>query len=169
MRERDVRGRRRVVLGGVLLGLGVGGFFDGIVFHQILQWHHMVSSVRPATTLEGLRTNTLGDGLFHFGPYLLTLLGLALLWSASRRGHHPWPTQLLSGAVLAGWGLFNLVEGLIDHHLLGVHHVRPGPSQLGWDLAFLGWGVLLLGVGWALLRAARREAGEAPAGEGFLP
>ncbi|MCK1539441.1 DUF2243 domain-containing protein, partial [Bradyrhizobium sp. 176] len=28
---------------GVLLGLGLGGFFDGIVFHQLLQWHHMLS------------------------------------------------------------------------------------------------------------------------------
>lgn len=25
---------------GILFGLGLGGFFDGIVLHQILQWHH---------------------------------------------------------------------------------------------------------------------------------
>ena len=30
--------------GGVLLGLG--GFFDGVVFHQLLQWHHMLSGPR---------------------------------------------------------------------------------------------------------------------------
>jgi uncharacterized membrane protein len=30
---------------GLLYGLGLGGFIDGIVLHQILQWHHMVSDV----------------------------------------------------------------------------------------------------------------------------
>ena len=51
---------------GILLGLGLGGFFAGIVFHQILQWHHMATSAGfPADTLEGLRWNTVLDGLFH--------------------------------------------------------------------------------------------------------
>ena len=34
---------------GFLLGLGLGGFFDGIVLHQLLQWHHMASSWRSAS------------------------------------------------------------------------------------------------------------------------
>jgi uncharacterized membrane protein len=36
---------------GVLIGFGVGGFVDGIVLHQILQWHHMLTSAgyRPTT------------------------------------------------------------------------------------------------------------------------
>jgi uncharacterized membrane protein len=29
---------------GILLGIGLGGFVDGIVLHQILQWHHMLTS-----------------------------------------------------------------------------------------------------------------------------
>src|SRR4051812_24192423 len=41
-----------------LFGLGLGGFFDGIVFHQVLQWHHMVSTWYPPTSLENLRINT---------------------------------------------------------------------------------------------------------------
>ena len=32
------------VSAGVLFGLGLGGFFDGIVLHQVLQWHHMLTS-----------------------------------------------------------------------------------------------------------------------------
>ena len=28
---------------GILLGIGPGGFVDGIVLHQILQWHHMTT------------------------------------------------------------------------------------------------------------------------------
>ena len=52
---------------GILLGIGLGGFVDGIVLHQILQWHHMLTSEGdyPPTTVAGLETNTLWDGLFH--------------------------------------------------------------------------------------------------------
>jgi uncharacterized membrane protein len=32
------------VSAGILLGLGLGGFFDGIIWHQVLQWHHMLTS-----------------------------------------------------------------------------------------------------------------------------
>jgi uncharacterized membrane protein len=47
-------GRRRVVWGTVLLGPGLGSFFDGIVLHQMLQWHHMVTSAGyPALVLFG--------------------------------------------------------------------------------------------------------------------
>jgi hypothetical protein len=69
---------------GVLLGLGLGGFFDGIVLHQLLQWHHMVSSVESFSpeTVPGLRTNTLADGLFHAVTYIFTVLGVTLLWRA---------------------------------------------------------------------------------------
>jgi uncharacterized membrane protein len=65
--------------------------------------------------------------------------------------------------MLAGWGIFNVVEGLIDHQLLGVHHVRDdlgGP--LSWDIGFLVFGVLLIVGGWLLhqsgLRALERRA-----------
>ncbi|HEU5099504.1 MAG TPA: DUF2243 domain-containing protein [Roseiflexaceae bacterium] len=36
--------RRPLSVAGIWLGLGLGGFFDGIVFHQILRWHHMLTS-----------------------------------------------------------------------------------------------------------------------------
>jgi hypothetical protein len=43
--ERTVPRRVFPTEAGVFLGLGLGGFFDGIVLHQVLQWHHMVSLV----------------------------------------------------------------------------------------------------------------------------
>ena len=52
-------------------------------------------------------------------------------------------------AARSGWGAFNLVEGLVDHHLLGLHHVRDGAAQLAYDLAFLVLGALLVLVGLA--------------------
>jgi uncharacterized membrane protein len=154
--------RRRGLSDGIavpaaLLGVGLGGFVDGIVLHQILQWHHMVSPAEgyPATTVRGLEVNTLWDGLFHAVAYLFVLAGLVLL---GRRHRGPGSTAASSGEILGwalvGWGVFNLVEGIINHHLLGIHHVRSGPHQLAYDLGFLALGVSLLLVGWLLARPA---------------
>jgi uncharacterized membrane protein len=149
---------RPLITAGVLLGLGLGGFFDGIVLHQILQWHHMLTSAGyPATSVENLEVNTLWDGLFHAATYIFTLVGLFLLWRAFQHTGTRWSMRILIGCLLVGWGLFNLVEGIIDHHLLGIHHVRPGPNQLVWDVGFLAWGAIMLIGGWSLIRAGHRE------------
>jgi uncharacterized membrane protein len=153
---------RRLIWAGLLLGIGLGGFFDGIVLHQMLQWHHMLSSQGnyPVDTIAGLRVNVLWDGFFHAATYVATVIGLFLLWSVARRPHAPWSTRLLIGLLLMGWGSFNLVEGAIDHHLLGIHHVNetvPIEQQPWWDLGFLAWGAIMLGVGWALARAGEDE------------
>jgi uncharacterized membrane protein len=144
------RDRRRFVAGGLLLGVGLGGFVDGIVLHQILQWHHLLTSEggHPDTTVAGLEANTLADGLFHAATWLATLAGVVLLWTSGRRA----PLRQLLGLALAGWGAFNLVEGLIDHHLLGLHHVKEGDDELGFDLGFLALGAALVAGGTALAR-----------------
>jgi uncharacterized membrane protein len=143
-----------------LLGLGLGGFIDGILLHQVLQWHHMLTSTEehPTTTLAGLEANTLADGFFHLSTWVLVAVGSALLFRAWRAGVIAPPWRAYFGLLLAGWGAFNVVEGVIDHQLLGIHHVRDdlgGP--LGWDLAFLALGVVLLTVGWALARERPRR------------
>lgn len=152
----QVRDHRPLIIAGIVLGLGQGGFFDGIVFHQLLQWHHMFSEIAPDTTIGGLQLNTIGDGLFHLLDWLLTLTGLGLLWRAVIQQVVLSTTTLL-GSILMGMGLFNLVEGLIDHHLFGIHHVKPGLHQTAYDLAFLGVGVLLCGVGWRVITATTKD------------
>ena len=146
---------RPLVVAGVVLGMGLGGFFDGIVLHQILQWHHMLSAHPDPTVAGDLRLNVLADGLFHAATYLFTVAGVALLWRARRRGNVPASGRALLGSAIAGWGIFNLVEGVVNHLLLGIHHVWPdGPgSVLLWDLAFLGWGLLFLVGGYAIVRS----------------
>jgi uncharacterized membrane protein len=153
------RTRCPLIVGGIWLGLGLGGFFDGVVFHQILQWHHMLTSAGyPPTSVANLNLNTLADGLFHAATYLFTLIGLTVLWRSSTRSGVTWSARVLISAILIGWGVFNLVEGLIDHQLLGIHHVRddlpPGLLKLGWDLGFLAWGALMLVIGWQLARTS---------------
>jgi uncharacterized membrane protein len=138
---------------GILLGVGLGGFLDGIVLHQVLQWHHMLSATEPTNTVSGLKMNTLGDGLFHVVTWLFVLSGIGLLYSRVTRDHRrAWTSRGLWGWVLVGWGLFNLVEGLIDHEILGVHHVREGAHHLAWDLGFLAFGAMLCVAGWAVQR-----------------
>ena len=66
-----------------------------------------------------------------------------------------WSTGAFVGSILIGFGSFNLVEGIIDHHLLQIHHVKAGANQLAWDLSFLGLGVLLVVGGWLLVQQAR--------------
>lgn len=45
------------LLAGIVLGVGLGGFFDGIVLHQILQGHHMFSSAGyPADSVGNLES-----------------------------------------------------------------------------------------------------------------
>lgn len=145
---------RGLLWAGLWLGLSLGGFVDGILFHQILQWHHMLSAAdNPA--LQGHRLNLVADGLFHAATWLLAVLGLAQLWRARddlAELRHPGP---FIGAILAGAGLFNLLEGLVNHHLLGLHHVNetaPPGQWWAWDLAFLASGAALLALGWRLLR-----------------
>lgn len=145
--------------GGLFLGLGLGGFFDGIVLHQVLQWHHMVTSAGyPPDSVANLQFNTLLDGLFHATTYFFVVIGIALFWRAARRPHVYWSSKLLIGTVLMGFGLFNVVEGLINHQLLGLHHVNETvpPSQwLYWDIGFLVWGAAMLIGGWFLWRNHR--------------
>jgi uncharacterized membrane protein len=77
--------RKQLTIAGILLGLGLGGFFDGIALHQILQWHHMLTSTGdyPANTVAGLEVNTLWDGLFHASTYIFVVAGLLVLWNAA--------------------------------------------------------------------------------------
>jgi uncharacterized membrane protein len=96
------------------------------------------------------------DGLFHVFTWIMTALGLALLWKGFQRREVPLSTKTFVGSLALGWGLFNLVEGLIDHHLLHIHHVTETDNHLVWDLSLLASGVLLIAVGWIMISAGRR-------------
>ncbi len=147
-----------VLSAGILLGAGLGGFFDGIVLHQILQWHNMLSSVRPPVDLAAMKYNMVYDGLFHAGTWLMTSAGVARLWLAGTRSRTRWSTAAFIGALALGWGSFNFLEGLVDHQIVGLHHVHPGTDELAWDLGFLGSGLVLGVIGVTLVRASRKDA-----------
>ena len=112
----------------------------------------------PVTTVAGLEVNTLADGLFHLSTWLFVLAGMLLTIRAWQQGRLAPTWRFQIGLLLAGWGIFNLVEGVIDHQILNVHHVRDDlGAPLSWDIGFLVFGALLLASGWALHAAGRRD------------
>ena len=144
-----------LIVAGILLGLGQAGFFDGIVFHQLLQWHHMFTNIESTDTVSGLELNTLGDGLFHLVDWLFTLAGLVVLWLAVIRDKVELSTPVFIGSFCIGAGLFNVVEGILSHHVLQIHHVKPGAHQLAYDLGFIGAGILAIAIGWFILNSGK--------------
>lgn len=150
--------RRFSIAPGILLGIGFGGFLDGIVLHQILQWHHMVSAEGccPPSSLAGLEDNTVADGIFHAATWLVAVSGSLVAVKAWRDGRLAPPWLAHAGALVAGWGIFNLLDS-VNHFVLGLHHIRDdlgGP--IGWDLGFLAFALILIGLGAALIRQALR-------------
>ncbi len=137
----------------MLLGAGLGGFVDTIFMHQLLGWHTLLAGVTPPPDPAAQR---LAEGLYAAFHFLLVVSGLALLWGASRRDDAAWSGRLLVGGAFMGWAVFNLLEGVASHHLLGLHHVRMGASALAYDLAFLAGSVVLLALGWAIARERAR-------------
>ena len=143
---------------GLLYGLGLGGFIDGIVLHQ-----------NPSVAPHGQRRRPLpGEhhrrvGSQHPGRRLLSFGDLGSCPGRSIAAITAWRQGRLApnwsfhfGLVLTGWGIFNVV-GLIDHQILGVHHVRDDlDGPLPWDMGFLIFGVLLIVGGWTLHKAGLR-------------
>lgn len=150
---------------GLVLGLGLGGFMDGIVLHQILGWHHLICSTETcqAPTVEALKTQNTQDGFFHLATWVLTAVGVAMLFTARRDDAAVWTGRVLLGSMVAGWGVFNFVEGLVNHQLLAIHHVLPShPQQLLFDLLFLASGVAMMGAGAMLVRMGQQHPRRRP-------
>jgi uncharacterized membrane protein len=133
----------------VLLGIGVGGFVDETVFHQLLHWHHFWDGGGQAAAL-------VSDGVFHAASWVCTVGGL--FWFADLRRRRTWWARGWLGGILLGAGGFQLFDGLVQHKLLGLHQVRYVPElwpyDLGWDLA----GALALLLGAVVVRRGRRPA-----------
>ncbi|HYD33263.1 MAG TPA: DUF2243 domain-containing protein [Methylophilaceae bacterium] len=151
--------RGPLISAGLFLGMGLGGFLDGILFHQILQTHNMLSASIPVVDLVSAKINMTWDGYFHAGVWLLTLLGVYLLFRAGAQRDVLWSGKILAGTMLAGWGLFNVIEGIIDHLILEIHHVMEyAIDKLPYDLAFLASGVIFMLIGGLLVKAGSQDS-----------
>jgi uncharacterized membrane protein len=147
-----------LIASATFLGLGLGGFIDGILLHQVLQWHQMVSTRLPPNTLSAAKINMFWDGIFHAGTWTFTLIGLVMLWRLIGRTEVLFSTAVFIGALLMGWGLFNVTEGVFNHYLFALHNVRENvPNPQLWNHGFLVFGILQAGIGWAIIQRGRRQ------------
>lgn len=150
---------RTLLLGGFSLGFALGGFFDGILLHQILQWHHLLSGLASPAYAD-ITVQILADGLFHALMYLIAAMGLWLLWRGRAGLVHVGGRRLMGWALL-GFGAWHILDGLLSHWLLGLHRIRMGvENKLFWDLLwFVVFGVAVMLAGWLLTRGANGAAG----------
>jgi uncharacterized membrane protein len=129
-------------------GIGLGGFIDGIVFHQVLQWHELLSNKIPPVTLEAKSVNMFWDGIFHAFTLVTTFVGILLLWKILPRQNIDRSGKVLAGGLILGWGLFNIVEGIIDHQILKLHNVKEvSANPEAWNYGFLAASVLFIIIG----------------------
>jgi uncharacterized membrane protein len=144
-----------IVVFSSLIGIGMGGFVDGILLHQILQWHQMISNTLPPDTLEYKNINMFWDGIFHTLTWSITLLGILLMWKTMKRKDLFFSNKVFYGGLIAGWGAFNLVDSIFNHYLFRFHNVRENvASPELYNAGFLVFAVLLLAIGWIMIRKA---------------
>lgn len=148
---------RRFAVAGLTLGFALGGFFDGILLHQILQWHHLLSAVEGTD----VRFQVAADGWFHALMYVVAAVGLWLLWRARRAGDG----RRLVAFGLMGFGAWHVLDSVMSHWLLGIHRIRmDSASPLMWDLLWLAaFGLVPLAVGWWMRRGGRGRITPPPA------
>lgn len=132
----------------VILGIGIGGFVDGILFHQILQLHGMVSNKLAIDTVVGKAVNMFWDGIFHAVTLTAVIIGIiSLIRLLKKKNINPSP-KLAGGGFFAGWGIFNLVEGIIHHHIIKLHNVNEFALDPDiWNYSFLASGIILILIG----------------------
>jgi uncharacterized membrane protein len=149
--------RKPLIAAGTLMGIGMGGFVDGILFHQILQLHSMLSAKLPQDTVVNIKISMVWDGLFHALTWFSTAISIGLLWHAGKRPEVPWSGLTFFGSLFLGWGIFNLVEGITDHYILGIHHVVERMGLSIYDHLLLGSGIFFMMTGLAFIRSGKKS------------
>lgn len=135
----------------ILTGFGLGALVDGIVFHQVLQWHHLVVGLHRDDTIRGRETNTFWDGVFHLSCWLVVILGV--LWlRAHGADARALGVRRFSGLLLLGAGGFQVVDQILFHVVLRAHHVRMVDNYQVYDWSYFALGLILVAAGRRLCR-----------------
>ncbi len=154
----DVDGPRRSLIAGILMGIGVAGFVDETVFHQILHWHHFYDQSSPSWGL-------ISDGLFHAFSWFSVIGGFFIFADLRRR--RAWRRTWHVAGFLFGLGGFQLYDGTVQHKWWHLHEIRYHVNIVPYDLVWNAIAVATLIAAFVFLMRARREpdrtAGRAPA------
>lgn len=155
------RGRARSgspIVTGILLGIGIAGFIDESVFHQLLQWHNFYWATDPHGRI-------VSDGLFHVVSTLVLLWGTLRLWFDAAQ-----PGRALLAGILMGAGGFNGYDGIVQHVLLHLHLVNEHvcaipdsvansigtcPADIPYEIVWITVALLVFLAGFLLRRRTR--------------
>lgn len=150
----------RLSWAGYLLGFGLGGFFDGILLHQVLQWHHLLINVK-GPVFEDIKVQILADGLFHVLMYIIAITGLWLLWKARKEYAERAADRLLLANAFIGFGVWHILDSVLSHWILGIHRIRvDADNVLFWDLLwFFVFGMVPVVIGIMLKKRTHTGGG----------
>ena len=148
---------------GMLIGAGLGGLIEAVIFRHIAQSHWMLSAKVPERTLAGLKTSLLWDGILQLFMVIALIIGVIWLYSVANKKETVWSGQVLFGGWFLGWGLFNLIEGGLGHFIFKIHHLlefgNPATQETG-DYGYLVSGALLAILGYWAIVSTRSELEE---------
>ncbi|WP_017185122.1 DUF2243 domain-containing protein [Alkalibacillus haloalkaliphilus] len=144
--------KKRNIWAGALFGIGAIAFFDELVFHQLLQWHHFYDW---STSEIGI----ISDGLFGAFGWFATIGGLFLLADIKRR--KGFNSLRFWGGVILGAGAFQLYDGIIQHKILRIHQIRYVDNVIIYDLVWNISAAVMIIIGIVMLRrASKKDRGE---------
>ena len=146
-KKRPSSARRKIMLSGVLIGIGTMALIDEIIFHQLLQWHHFFDF---DTTQFGI----FSDGLLNSFALFAIVAGIFLF--AHVTWMHTYSRMRWYAGIFLGLGSFQLFDGVVSHKLLRIHQIRYDVPLLWYDLTWNGIALVLLLLGYALWRRARQ-------------
>ena len=136
--------QRSVLWTGVILGIGLMGAVDLLVFHQLLQWHNFYYDTTQYWRI-------FSDGLFHSFTAGMLFLGAMRLWSIRERASRVLSSVPLWAGILIGAGGFQLFDGIMIHKVLRLHQIRESSdSQLPYDITWNLFALAVLAAGWLL-------------------
>lgn len=141
--------RQPVRLPAFWLGFTLAGFFDGILLHQVLQWHHLLSNLE-GVLFRDQRVQIAADGYFHVLMYFLLGFAMWLLWRRREALASPGAGARVLQFLLVGFGAWQWTDVVLFHWILGIHNVRVGvENPLVWDVGWLViFGVAPLLIAW---------------------
>ena len=141
---------------GLIVGIGLIGAVDEIVFHQLLQWHNFYVH-------STVYWRVFSDGLFHVFTTAMLFLGALHLWTIRHRIAPLASNRPFWMGILLGAGAFQLFDGTVNHKILKLHPIREGAqNMLPYDIAWIAFALLLLVLGWIIRRDVQATGIESP-------
>ncbi|WP_244094280.1 DUF2243 domain-containing protein [Jeotgalibacillus salarius] len=143
--------QKQHVWSGILFGIGLMVVIDEVIFHQLLQWHHLYDQ---STTSVGI----IADGLLTSFGFFAAVFGLFMFADLRKKSATRWKRWI--GSVCLGAGGFQLFDGIISHKLLQIHQIRYGVDILPYDIAWNLFALALIIVGAVIVKRTpfNREA-----------